>query len=49
MLETLPENIYEAKVDTDALERMGAILVDQGRLDDPPAPEDFVPSFVETK
>ncbi|MBM7517002.1 ABC transporter substrate-binding protein [Nocardioides nitrophenolicus] len=49
VLETLPENIYEAKVDTDALERMGAILVDQGRLDDPPAPEDFVPSFVETK
>lgn len=49
VLATLPENIYEAKVDTDALERMGAILVDQDRLDDPPSPSDFVPSFVSTK
>ncbi|MCR1784624.1 ABC transporter substrate-binding protein [Nocardioides carbamazepini] len=49
VLKTLPENIYEARVDTGALERMGEILVGQDRLDDPPSPDDFVPSYVTTK
>ncbi len=49
VLKTLPENIYEARVDTDALTRMGDILEQQGRMDSAPAVEDFVPDWVATK
>lgn len=49
VLKTLPENIYEAKVDVDALARMGAILEGQGRLDSAPPVSDFVPGWVTTK
>ncbi|WP_235734650.1 ABC transporter substrate-binding protein [Nocardioides alcanivorans] len=49
VLSTLPENIYEARVDVDALSRMGAMLEQQGRLDAAPAASDFVPEWVATK
>ncbi len=49
VLATLPENIYEARVDTDALTRMGRMLVDQERVDSAADPGDFVPDYVTTK
>lgn len=49
VLATLPENIYEARVDTDALSRMGDILEDQGLVDDAADPADYVPDYVVTK
>ncbi|MEV8511547.1 ABC transporter substrate-binding protein [Dactylosporangium sp. NPDC051484] len=49
VLKKLHENIYEAKVDTASLQRMGDILKEQARVKDPAKPADFVPSYVVTK
>lgn len=49
VLATLPENIYEARVDTDALSRMGQMLLDQERLTKTVDPADLVPDYIETK
>lgn len=48
-LKSLNENIYEARVDTDAMARMGDILKRQGLVDDPMSPEELVPSYIATK
>ncbi|GAA2396903.1 ABC transporter substrate-binding protein [Dactylosporangium salmoneum] len=49
VLKKLHENIYEARVDTASLQRMGVILKDQSRVKEPAKPADFVPSYVVTK
>ncbi|GAA0713025.1 ABC transporter substrate-binding protein [Dactylosporangium roseum] len=49
VLKKLHENVYEAKVDTASLQRMGDILKEQSRVKAPAKPADFVPSYVVTK
>ncbi|MFI5426316.1 ABC transporter substrate-binding protein [Aeromicrobium sp. UC242_57] len=48
-LKSLKENIYEARVDTEAIARMGKILEEQERLDGPAEIDDLVPSYIVTK
>lgn len=48
-LKSVKENIYEARVDADAISRMGAILKSQDRVDKPASPKDLVPSYIVTK
>ena len=48
-LKSLNENIYEARVDTEALGRMADILQGQGRVEDASAFGDLVPSYVTKK
>lgn len=49
VLKTIPENPYEARVDTSALQRMGTILKDQKLVTNPEPPKQWVPSYVKTK
>lgn len=48
-LKTLNENIYEARVDTEAIARMGEMLQGQERLSSPAKIDDLVPSYITTK
>lgn len=48
-LKTLNENIYEARVDTEAIGRMGVMLEGQDRLSAPADIDDLVPSYIATK
>lgn len=48
-LKTLKENIYEARVDTEAIGRMGDMLIGQERLSKVPSTDDLVPSYIVTK
>lgn len=47
-LKTLNENIYEARVDTAAIARMGEMLQGQDRLSAPAEIDDLVPSYIVT-
>ncbi len=47
-LATLNENIYEARVDTEAIARMGKMLQGQDRLKDAADIDDLVPSYITT-
>jgi NitT/TauT family transport system substrate-binding protein len=48
-LKSLKENIFEGRVDTEAIGRMGTILEGQDRLKAPAKIDDLVPSYVATK
>lgn len=48
-LKTLNENIYEARVDTEAIGRMGVMLQGQDRLSEAADIDDLVPSYIATK
>lgn len=48
-LKTLNENLYEARVDTASISRMGEILQGQDRLTAPAEIDDMVPPYVVTK
>lgn len=48
-LASLNENIYEARVDLEAIGRMGKMLVGQDRLSSPADIDDLVPSYIATK
>lgn len=48
-LASLNENIYEARVDTEAIGRMAEMLVGQDRLNTSPDIDDLVPSYIATK
>lgn len=48
-LKSLNENIYEARVDTAAIGRMGDMLQGQGKVDKSASPKDLVPAYITTK